>query len=252
MQVFALAAVAIYCGVSLFMAVRLIGLARRTHELPELMIGLAFLAGAVLGYTFNVAAGILLATGRPAIAQLSFAAGQIGMAAGAFFIFVSWHEIFAPRIRGGRWLMLAAFAVLAGTVVATIVLTGPVTAVRLQVPAYWILLVAQGACYAVTGAASYHAASMARRRSALGLSDPVVANRLLLWGVSNTAITISYAYSLVAGILLRLDLPSIYTPAVVSSLGLTSACCITLAFFPPRAYMDWIRRRAVARASSQA
>ena len=60
MELFALVGLSAYCLVSLVVGIRLLLLARRTRELPELLIGLAFLTGGAIGYTILVASTQLL------------------------------------------------------------------------------------------------------------------------------------------------------------------------------------------------
>ncbi len=87
---------------------------------------------------------------------------------------------------------------------------------------------------------------MLRRRIQIGLSDPLVANRLLLWGVGSccgTGILIGY-------------LPVIMLPAEhlwtqlgllnIGVLGAVATVAYGFAFFPPRGYADWVRRPAAS------
>jgi hypothetical protein len=244
MKLFSLIAVCIYCAVSLVMAVRLLRLARRTREVPELMIGLAFLSGGMIGYPFNVAAGILAQLAKPVAAEAALVVGQIGMALSAFLLLLSWRKIFLPAGRGALAFVVVWTAFLVVTLAATLREAAPGSIEHLKMPVYWMLLVAQGGCYAVLGGWSFWHAGMLERRSAIGLADPVVANRLFLWGCSNVSITSSYVYAILAGWMLRSDLVNIYHPSVVAAFGLGSAFFVTLAFFPPEAYLARVRERA--------
>jgi hypothetical protein len=88
---------------------------------------------------------------------------------------------------------------------------------------------------------------LSRRRLALGLSDPVASNRLLMWGVFGISTT------LLCGVLLAVQLSGHPTATSVLAqlgqalFGLASSCAVTLAFFPPRAYLARVRgARSVA------
>lgn len=241
MKLLALIAVSIYCGVSLFMAVRLMLLSRRTRELPELLIGLAFLCGGMLGYPFSVASGVLLGASRPGAANIAYLVGQAGVALAAYFVLLSWRHIFGPNTRGGRAMMAAWTTLLIVALVGLSMTTKPVVVQAGLNGFYWFSLVIQGSCYATMAWSSYSQASMLHRRSAIGLADPVVANRLLLWGISNTSIVCSYVYPMLSDAMTRMGRPSIYEPAVIAFFGLFSACCMTLVFLPPRSYVRRIR-----------
>jgi hypothetical protein len=99
--------------------------------------------------------------------------------------------------------------------------------------------------FAWTGAESLVYCEKLRRRLALGLGDPVVANRVLLWAIAAAATVILcllIAACMLAGQApLRHGLPlaAIGTAAVVAS------TCWTLAFLPPAAYLALLRRRSV-------
>lgn len=97
--------------------------------------------------------------------------------------------------------------------------------------------------------AVYHATL--RRRQRLGLADPLVANRVLLWSLWTGAIAIL----MLAGAVLRVlsvqdaaaataiyrSIPFLSATAVLS---LVAATTLWLSFLPPRPYRDWIERRA--------
>lgn len=249
MKLFSLAAVTIYCAVSLLMAIRLLLLARRSRELPELMIGLSFLMGGMLGYSFSVASSVLLGASRADAANVTYIIGQTGMALAAFFTLFSWRLIFAPAMPGGRALVVVWGMVLFVAHVGVLMTTGPVLGERVMTGPYWVQLIAQGGCYAIIAWASHAHARKLERRCAIGLGDPVVANRLMLWGLANTAITFSYLYSITASLMILNGLPSIFDPSVIAACGLTAACCVTLGFLPPRAYTEWIRAKSAMAAS---
>ena len=244
MKLFALIAVVLYCAVSLFMAVRLMLLAKRTRELPELMLGLAFLAGGMIGYPFNIAARVLAEASQPGAAEVAYVMGQVGMVTGAFFLLLAWRRIFVPTGLPALVFVLGWTTFMVVMLAAVLRANEPGSGAHLMSPTYWGLLIAQGSCYGILGWASFRHARVLERRSAIGLADPVIANRLFLWAMATTAITISYIYAVIAGVLLRNGLPNFYYPAVVAGLGLISALCVAMAFFPPLAYLERIKARS--------
>lgn len=246
MKLISLITVCIYCGVSLFVAVRLLLLAKRTRELPELMIGCAYLAGGMIGYPFAVVANVLVEASKPEAAEVAAVIGQLGMASSAFFLLISWRRIFAPMSRGALVFVVGWTFFILVSLSATLLEVSPSSSERLINPIYWSLLIAQGGCYAILAGASFRHSRMLLRRCAIGLADPVIANRIFLWGCSAAMIAGSYTYASCAGVMLRNGMMNIYEPVVVALLGLISVCSVTLAFFPPHAYLAWIRANAPA------
>ncbi len=84
----------------------------------------------------------------------------------------------------------------------------------------------------------------ARRRTRLGLSDPLVTNRFLLWGLAALSECLIYV-AVMSGILRGVpsDFLNGTTAFVVSALGMSAAITILLAFLPPRAYRRWVESR---------
>jgi len=87
---------------------------------------------------------------------------------------------------------------------------------------------------------------MLKRRAVLGLADPVVADRVRLWGL---AMLTSAAMSLAAIVMLELGVDMAASPlgaCVVGPAGFASAALIWLAFMPPEAYLRRVRARSAA------
>lgn len=97
-----------------------------------------------------------------------------------------------------------------------------------------LLVLAWTACEALR-----HAAAL-RRRLRLGLADPVVANRVQLWGGA-MALSAGMAAFTTTGQVLGVDLMATTAGmAVISCLGVVAAGSIYLAFLPPRFYTAWV------------
>jgi hypothetical protein len=90
----------------------------------------------------------------------------------------------------------------------------------------------------------YH--GLMRRRVRLGLADPEVSNRFLLWGLMSVFV--------IAGILLNTiamarGIRVFQSPSILlasSTTGLAQAVLLVLAFLPPRFYSSWVRGRAAS------
>jgi hypothetical protein len=86
----------------------------------------------------------------------------------------------------------------------------------------------------------YHA--LMRKRRALGLADPVVTNRFLVWGAGE-GVSSLVVLALFVTIMTRGEI-SIGDPFVswfITSAGLVNALVWWLSFTPPTAYLRWVR-----------
>ena len=83
------------------------------------------------------------------------------------------------------------------------------------------------------------------RRSQIGLADPAVTNRFLLWGIGAGAAGIGSAVGLSASIVMgqaNVEIPWVIMSS--SMHGLVAAIALSLAFVPPASYLRWVRRNA--------
>lgn len=115
---------------------------------------------------------------------------------------------------------------------------------------FWPELIARtaGSVWLVTEAVRYHL--LMRRRVVLGLADPVVCNRFLLWatgGVFGVAMMLTAVPPVIAPgsthPLMAFDI------VAFSAAGIGFCIAYSLVFFPPGAYLRWVGARAQARAA---
>ena len=86
-----------------------------------------------------------------------------------------------------------------------------------------------------------------RRRLRLGLADPLVTNRFLLWGLGIGAAGIGSLISLTVQQIVGLNMAELPALTVSNSLfGSTSALLMWVAFLPPAAWRRRLQRRADA------
>ena len=107
----------------------------------------------------------------------------------------------------------------------------------------WLLLCypLYAGCFVWTALESLHHYGMARRRQALGLADPVVASRFLLWGFYGLAATGILAAN-ATGVLLGHNISTSLVVLVPSGvLGFAASIAIYLVFLPPAWYRGWLR-----------
>jgi hypothetical protein len=101
-------------------------------------------------------------------------------------------------------------------------------------------LIGRIACFAWGTHESLRAYRMARRRLALGLADPVVANRFLLFGTwfgAMGVMPIVFVLTRLTGGGAAFELATAIGPKVV---GTVMVIALVLTFFPPPAYRVWV------------
>lgn len=213
---------------------RLIGLAARTRQLPELTIGASFLLLGGIGYPLAFAARNGL--GGPdhvqAMLALAFAVQNLGCLAIAL---ATWRTFRPddPRALAACGGAAALMAVGWGGQLATGTFSPTPGASAL----YWIDFAGRILPYAWATAEAWRYHGMLRRRLALGLADPVVVDRFRLWALSASGVTAAFLLFLAAA-LARVDVAhSLWVTAGIVGASAASGVCFWLAFLPPRAYL---------------
>lgn len=221
---------------SLAVGSRLLWLARRTRQLPELLMGTAFLAGGALGSLLSAFARVegLLNDG---LRGPVYTASRLLSTLATLAILVAVWRIFRPRERWAGGAVALGTALLAGYGIGDVAVRGPT-----DPPGGWAWWAGVGVmigAYAWTSVESFRYHALLRRRLALGLADAAVANRILLWGCGSGAIAVLAAVSTLTRFLAGQNgaLPGLRL--FTSAMGLACAVCIWLAFFPPA----WYARR---------
>jgi hypothetical protein len=231
---------------SAVLGTRLLRLAARTREFPELAIGTSFIVAGVMGY-------VLMLMGNPGNQRLSteqvqafFAAGYALIGFGVACIYVFIWRTFRPDAVWARRLALAGCGALACTAVPEM---GSGSGQLVERDAlFWLGIVARVGAGVWGAVESLRWWLLLQRRLTLGLADAVVANRFLLWGCANVCtflIFLSTAFTKGGA-----EGEGALTPGVIlliSSLTLAAAVTQWLAFFPSDGYAEWIRQRARAR-----
>jgi len=225
-----------YSLVSLILGVRLLRLARRTHQLPELLIGIMFISGGMLGHTLAWAFPFIarVVSSPLALVVLEFVC-RLGIAGGCAATLVAAWRIFRPDRPWAGVLVGVMVTMLVPFVLPKILMVGAATA-PLRVPLYWGWSIASVLSYGWMAGESLNTQSQMRRRNRLGLGgDPALTGRLLLWGLGTGAKALLFASLVIYQILAAVGIPArLPQSVVVSGLGLFCSVCLWLAFFPPR------------------
>lgn len=231
--------------VSLVVGLRLLVLSVRTGELPEFSVGLALLVLGGIGYpSAAVARG---ATDMGLIARVSLEAGAMGcMVLGTLGIAVFNWKVFRTGERWAKATVLAFGALLVASFTWQAATPGFAAAAENRGLGLHGLEMLAGASLLWAALESSRFALRLRRRVALGLADPLVADRVKLWTFAIASAQLLNLASLVA-VALGGDLATWrYGGALIGPLGLFAAASMWLAFLPP----DWYRRHVAARAPS--
>jgi hypothetical protein len=227
--------------VALVVGIRLVGLAARTRQLPELLMGVGVLGIGPVGFG-GVIAAMIVAERSPGAARLVGAAATIAIATGIAAKYLFNWRIYRPT---SRIAMAACLAGIAGAV-AAVALEGAATgfAPRAWQGNGWHLMrsLVQVGCLLWGASEALVYWGKMRRRVRLGLADPLLTNRFLLWGIGAGAAGLGSAIGAAAQFATgRPPLEQTWVTMSSSLHGLVSASALWLAFVPPLAYRRWIR-----------
>jgi hypothetical protein len=227
---------------SFLVSARLLALAARTRELPELLVGTNLALSGALGYPIAMAAKV--APDPELQAALVVLHGLVMIVGQSSVVFFNWR-VFRPAEAWARRLSVA-YPVLLTALFAWQTASPGWTAMAQHAAGPWRVLpyfTLFGLAWAGTESLLFHA--KLRRRLSLGLADPVTTDRLRLW-----AIAMLSAFAITATSLLLRELGVPMTPmlsaVVVGPLGLLAATAMWLAFLSPRRYRSWVGARIAA------
>jgi hypothetical protein len=227
---------------SLVVGVRLLLLALRTGELPEFAIGLALLVMGGLGYP---AAAVARAPEIAVLPRVVLAAlGMSCMVLGTGGIAVFNWKVFRPGSSFAARFVAALGAGLVGCFAWQAADPGFLAAAQNRGAGLRGLEVLAGVSLAWAAIESVSYAGKLRKRLALGLADPLLADRMRLWTVAIVAAQTLNAASLVA-LAFGVDLTTWrYGGALIGPIGLVAALSMWLAFLPPARYRRYVAGRA--------
>ena len=225
-------------------SLRLLLLARRTGQLPELLIGLGLLlAGGLWSPLMAVGrqATALPDSVRTALVMLGALTAIFGMSCIAIF---NWR-VFRPSDAWAPAFVAAIAAALVGLAAAPSVGSGWLVFAQSEQGAWtgvsWIGVV----IYLWSSLEAWRQHAMLKRRQRLGLVDPVVTDRLRIWTwmmLNSVAASAVFATCQTLGIPVAGTTLGLILTAIAA---LLSAVFLVLAFMPPAAYLESVRRRAL-------
>jgi hypothetical protein len=233
---------------SLVTGARLLLVAKRTRELPAAVLGFGLFLMGGLGYPMTLLAefGTFLPdTARAGLVAANTLSGVVGLSLFAFFT----ARVFRGEstvARAAVWIVAALFCTsfglrAMGQGFAPLALGGA--------PQPLLHVVVTVVTLGWAGIESLLVHGQLRKRMRLGLSDPLLVNRMWLWAQGMlcamllTGISSTFA---LLGIPFNQTIPGILT---IGIMGSVAAGSIWFAFFPPDTYMRWIRAHGAATAS---
>lgn len=230
---------------SLLVGARLLWMAWRGRGFPEFVLGLGLFAMGGIGTPLISAAKAGAQFDMALDLRVSmYVIAQVILVAGAGLVAIFTWKVFRPKGALGRGLGICL--PLAGFVsFAVIPMTSSFAdALATRGVGPHAINASNLAIYLWAAIESLSYAGALRKRARLGLADPIVADRVRLWGIA----------ILVAGLLVALNgafawvgvdiVSSVLGATFVGHFGLIAAVSLYLAFLPPRAYVAWVERRA--------
>lgn len=234
-------AILIFTGLSALAGGRLLLLWRETRKLPELLIAVLILGVGTVAVGLGSSLRLLLPQGdlREAALFVPVIGADVGMAALCLF---TWR-VYRPGSRLAAATAAAIVSVMAGLLLHA-ALRGSARALEADGVSLLVSAIYTGVMgWSAAEALRYWSAM--RRRLRLGLADPLVTNRVLLWGVgtgtSATGIAIGALARHLGGIV---DYERSWVALCYAGFGMVAAVAFWLAFKPPRAYARWVARSA--------
>jgi hypothetical protein len=225
---------------------------RRSGEWTQWMLGLHMLLSMGIGYvlaSIGVSAvefGVPLPDGwLPWLVAGGYAASALGLSLTLDFT----RRVFRPGRASAFWIaFVCGLMIWSGWL--GYALSGGIFHGRFVGGWYWLMtggMIATNSWVAFEPLLYY---SRLRKRMRFGLAEPVVANRMLLWGIGSVARAVLAPIGPIAsGFMVGLDDSTRLSVgaavlAVTSGLGLVTAGAYWLTFQPPRAYLRWVEARA--------
>jgi hypothetical protein len=244
-DLFVLAATLVYTVVGWIIGVRLLRLARRTRGVPELTLGLGecLLAGAVPPFFVMVQVlpePVWLVRAAAFAGHLSYTLGC------AVMILFTWR-VFRPQEEWARVVGSAMVGVLAlgGALGLWRALTADAASLREpQTVSFLLMEWVSVLGFFWTAAEAFHHLARLRKQAALGLADPVVVNRMLLWALVGVGGVTAAGGPVIVALFGLSAAEHVPTRLLCAAATLWSSVCIQLAFQPPQRYLRWVRSAA--------
>ncbi len=228
----------VLAGLACFIAgARLIRLSWRSQKSPELLLGSSLLLWGLAYVCWQIP----IAMANQPLTQPLFFVGRVFNDAGTIvFANFTWI-VFRPQARWAKTLVFAiAIGVFAG-VVGSIAVGDWEGVQPISNPWWWVDWAAGLVAMSWVSVEGFIHYRNAWRRVRLGLCDPLVCNRYLLWGITGIAWTVFTGMMAVQTI--EFETQQVWSIAIDranGTLDITGVALVWLICFPPRFYQRWI------------
>jgi hypothetical protein len=232
-------------ALSIFVAIRLFVVAFRTRGAPETAMGIyqGLIVSAIFLYTILTRMGPDL---DPTVGFRLVVVANLMIALGVVALSVGVRRIYRPTEGWAVGLCYATVVwVIGGWAWSSMGETLPTTVAPTAANTFFVT--GRSAVYLWGAFEGFRYHRMMQRRASLGLGDPVIAHRILLWGLFSFTMGSLAVASLAAGFALG-DAYATSVPVrfITPVLSLIASVLLWLGFFPPAAYERLIARRARA------
>ena len=224
---------------ALTIAIKTFVLWRRTRQAPELLLSMMLFFVTVIGYPLAVGCALI----PPSRALALHIAYPLTINGGFVFLLLFTQRVFRPNVLWATCLVALTMLILASSAGMYIHEVTGAHPRPLPEMVGLTLLNSSGiaVAYFWTTAEALACYRRLRLQLRLGLTEPVVANRVLLWGL----MTLAAGLAVVLNVVVALEGAYMSPPvvAISSGLGLLYAGFLFLAFHPPTWYRGWVERR---------
>jgi hypothetical protein len=238
----------VYLAAMLVLGGRLLVRALRHGEIPETLLALHFCLCCTIGYALlggGLAAGQTPGLLSTAAIAVLVGTGQLCSALGVFFAVAFTWLVFRREERWACALMVAAGAILAVGFFGGALSGG--FARGIGDPWYRVSYVGYGLSAAWVAVEPLRYWVLMRRRLALGLAEPLLVNRFLMWGVGSVCRLLMLAVGAVSAVapVAILDVVTVSLVLCAAALlGFGVAGAYWLTFFPPAPWVRFVSGRA--------
>lgn len=247
MKPIALVCVGLFMITSLYVGVRVMARWRKTRKLPELLLGSALLSIGFFSFALGTI-GKLLFEGTESFRGVLILIGLGVECCGVLsLIAFAWRVFHADaawaRAVAGVLTVCVAAAYVGEVASGQYLRYGDSIPIQGLFVPLGLAARGSGAAWMAFECLRYH--GMLKKRARLGLAEPFVVHRVLLWGLAIGASAVAYATSITHRLVYGTGLREHeWAVAIVSGLALVSAAGIALAFVPPKAYRAYIERES--------
>jgi len=253
-------------ALALVVGIRLLRRWSRGGGVPERSLGIYFLASAFLGTVPQIIVYGSLADPSWSLPDLLIRVllcmAIFGMAVGAVGVYIFTWSTFRPNQHWAGAAVGAGFGALAFGFLSEAMDDGFALAL-FPGPGHWLGWAGRTLPMLWLSIESFRYYALLRRRLRLGLADPVLTNRFLLWGIWAAAVFLNLsadpvarvAYAVSAGtgvgeLVAETATPIILVTILVTmALGAVSVVTLFLTFFATRSYRRWIEASSPSRSA---